>query len=192
MNQSVVRTIYSRDRLRRVEIFQRNDGSFGFKEDQFSDDPFERCPHWDHYAIRHSESFCPSEAIALREVIGRVDWLSEMISSGEPIDGLPRPTAEFPPPTEIDGADVLCFAAVGDWQRQIGRCRHYVNDELVLIVAGLAVCRYQDDTGCYYLFRCDPEWHRITDTCHETIEEAKSQAEFEYKGLAASWQYVGK
>ena len=35
MIQSVVRTIYSRDRLRRVEIIQRDDGSFGFKEDQF-------------------------------------------------------------------------------------------------------------------------------------------------------------
>lgn len=190
MIQSVVRTIYSRDRLRRVEIFQRDDGSFGFKEDRFSDDPFERC--WIDFAVRHSESFCPSEAIALREVIGRVDWLSEMIASGEPIDGLSRPTAVLPPPPKIDGADVLCFAAIGDWQRVTGCCRHYVNDELVLFVAGLAVCRYQDEPGSYYLFRCDPEWHCITDTYHETIEEAKSQAEFEYEGIVASWQHLEK
>lgn len=190
MIESVVRTIYSSDQLRRVEIFRRDDGSFGFKEDHFSNDPFDRC--WIDYAVRHSESFCPTEAIVLREVIGRVGWLSDMIASGQPIDGLPRPTAVQPPPMEIDGADVVCFAAIGDWQRHTGRCRHYVNDELVLFVAGLAVCRYRDDPGGYYLFRCDPEWHRITDTYHETLEEAESQAEFEYEGIAASWQQLGK
>ncbi len=185
MIQSIVRTIYSRDRCRRVEVFQRDEGSFGFKEDAFSDEPFEYC--WIDYAVRHSESFCPSEQIVLREVVGRVEWLKEMVASGEPIDGLPRPLAALPPPTEIDGAVVRSFAAFATWQRHTGLCRHIGPENVELLIAGLAVCQYPDDPG-YYLFRCDSDWRCITDTYHDSIEEAKSQAEFEYVGIAAKWQ----
>ncbi len=186
MIEEVVRTIYSRDRLRRVEVFKRDDGSFGFKEDAFSQELFEHC--WIDYAVRHSESFCPSEQIVLREVIGRVGWLKEMVASGEPIDGLPRPIAKSPP-TDIGGATVLCFSIFGTWQRQTGLCRHIVPENIELLVAGLAICQYPDDPG-YYLFRCDSDWRSITDTYHDSIEEAKSQAEFEYVGISARWQYV--
>ena len=185
MIEEVVSTIYSRDRHRRVEVFRRDDESFGFKEDALSDEPFEHC--WIDYAVRHSESFCPSEQIVLREVIGRVGWLKEMIANGERIDGLPRPITSSPPPMEIGGAEVLCFAAFATWQRQTGLCHHIVPENVELLVAGLAICQYPDDPG-YYLFRCDSDWQSITDTYHESIEEAKSQAEFEYVGIAAKWQ----
>jgi hypothetical protein len=38
------------------------------------------------------------------------------------------------------------------------------------------------------LFGCDKEWHHITDTWHESLEEAKRQAEFEYEGVSATWR----
>ena len=185
MIEEVVRTIYSRDRLRRVEVFRRDDGSFGFKEDAFSDESFEQC--WIDYAVRHSESFCPSEQIMLREVFGRVGWLTKMIANGEPIDGLLRPIAALPPPLEIGGATVLCFAAFATWQRHTGLCHHIVHDDFEFLDAGLAVCQYPNDPG-YYLFRCDSDWRCITDTYHDSLEEAKSQAEFEYVGISATWQ----
>ena len=54
-------------------------------------------------------------------------------------------------------------------------------------VAGLAICRYPGDTG-YYLFYCDSEWEPITDTWHQSLEDAEHQAEFEYQGAAQTWQ----
>jgi len=185
----VVRIIYSRDRLRRVEVFRREDGSFGFKEDWFSGDPLERC--WINYAVRHSESFCPSEQIVLREVVGRVGWLNELIAAGELIEGLPRPIAAPHPPKEIGGAIVRCLAAFSAWQSQTGLCRNIVSENIELLVAGLAICQYSDDPG-YYLFRCDANWRAITDTYHDSIAEAKSQAEFEYVGIGATWRTMSR
>jgi hypothetical protein len=53
--------------------------------------------------------------------------------------------------------------------------------------AGLAICQHEGKDG-YYLFGCNGEWQSVTDTWHQTIEEAKSQAEFEYTGVSTTWQ----
>jgi hypothetical protein len=49
---------------------------------------------------------------------------------------------------------------------------------------------YRRDEPAYYLFDCDEEWNSITDTRHETIEEALQQAESEYAGVSATWNVV--
>jgi hypothetical protein len=54
-------------------------------------------------------------------------------------------------------------------------------------MAGLAICQYSGDSA-YYLFGCDEEWRPITDTWHQTVEQAKEQAEFEYEGVTRTWQ----
>ncbi|MGQ9547059.1 MAG: hypothetical protein ACUVWS_00380, partial [Roseiflexus sp.] len=52
--------------------------------------------------------------------------------------------------------------------------------------AGLAICQYEGETSCY-LFGCDSDWNAVTDTWHETLEDALDQAEFEYEGVSKTW-----
>lgn len=70
--KDIVKELLSPDGTRKVQIFQRSDGSFGFKSFRFSDDPLELCwiPHG-----RYSECFAPTAEAAEREARGRVDWL---------------------------------------------------------------------------------------------------------------------
>ena len=53
--------------------------------------------------------------------------------------------------------------------------------------AGLAICKYEEEAG-FYLFGCDQNWHPITDTFHDSVDDAKSQAEVEYVGVSNTWQ----
>lgn len=52
----------------------------------------------------------------------------------------------------------------------------------------MAICQYEGHDG-YYLFGCNAEWDAVTDTCHQTLEEAKEQAEFEYVGVSETWAH---
>ncbi len=69
----LVKTIYSSDRLRKVEFERRRDGSFTFEEWEYSTDPLEQC--WIPVP-RDSWSFCDSLATAEREAHGRISWLA--------------------------------------------------------------------------------------------------------------------
>ena len=51
---------------------------------------------------------------------------------------------------------------------------------------GLAICQYEDEVG-YYLFGCDENWKCITDTFHDTIEDAMDQGQREYEGTKEKW-----
>ncbi len=73
-NRQEVESIYDSVRKRRVVIFQRQDGTFGFVEDRYSDDPYEQC--WIEQT-GYSESFCDTLETVRREVFGRVRWLAE-------------------------------------------------------------------------------------------------------------------
>jgi hypothetical protein len=99
------------------------------------------------------------------------------------------------PPVEIGGGRVLHFAVVDSEVRPTGGTRHSVGQ----IVAGelvpgspmppfaaLAIVTYADDAG-YYLLYLDDDWNEVTDTWHETLEHAISQAEFEYAGVGVKW-----
>lgn len=57
--------------------------------------------------------------------------------------------------------------------------------------AGLAICRYEAESG-FYLFGCDAEWRCVTDSWCQTIEDAMNQAEFEYEGVSATWQRLSR
>jgi hypothetical protein len=56
------------------------------------------------------------------------------------------------------------------------------------VPAALAICRCPE--GGFYLFGCDVEWNAVTDTWHETVEDAQYQAESDHGGatLRLSWQ----
>jgi hypothetical protein len=53
-------------------------------------------------------------------------------------------------------------------------------------IAGLAIC-YNEAEQDYFLFGCDSKLNEVTDTWHQTLEEAMSQAESEYEGISKTW-----
>jgi hypothetical protein len=88
-------------------------------------------------------------------------------------------------PKVIAGADVIAYTAVDQRHRATGACLHSVNGEPVGPADGLAVARYAGRAG-FYLFGCDPTWAVMTDTIHDTLEDAIFQGEFEYAGSRAT------
>ena len=91
-----------------------------------------------------------------------------------------------PAPERIGGARVLRWTAIDDRHKPTRNCRHIVAGEAQGPAAGLAICRY-DGEEAVYLFGCDEEWNSVTDTWHETFQDALRQAEFEYEGVALTW-----
>ncbi len=58
-------------------------------------------------------------------------------------------------------------------------------------MSGLAICQvgYGQE---FYLFGCDHDWNVVTDTWHQSLDEAKGQAEWEYEGVSKTWSYLNK
>jgi hypothetical protein len=92
-----------------------------------------------------------------------------------------------PAPKRIGGANVVLYSSIDERHRTTGNCLQIVAGALRGPAAGLAICQY-DGEDCFYLFGCDEEWSSVTDTRHQSIDEAKGQAEFEYEGVSATWQ----
>jgi hypothetical protein len=90
-------------------------------------------------------------------------------------------------PTKVGGARVVLYTPIDERHRHTGNCKQIVAGTLMGAAAGLAICRYEGE-DCYYLFGCDEDWNTQTDTWHETLGDAKAQAEFEYEGVSATWQ----
>jgi hypothetical protein len=67
-----LQTIYDDSGKRRVVIFQRDDGSFGFDAEHFSDEPLEMA-----WLPSGFDSRCDTAERALVEARGRVGWLAE-------------------------------------------------------------------------------------------------------------------
>jgi hypothetical protein len=82
------------------------------------------------------------------------------------------------PPAHIGKAVVLGVADL-DAASPTGRTRHTVDGREVVDFAALAIVKYEGDSGVY-LFYCDDEWNRVTDTYHDNWEHAVAQAEFEF------------
>jgi hypothetical protein len=93
------------------------------------------------------------------------------------------------PPANLDGAKVLFYAIIDEGHRPTGNTLHRIGGELMPPASGLAVCRYEKDAG-FYLFYCDGGWRVLTDTWHESAEDARRQAEFEYEGVDNAWKAV--
>jgi hypothetical protein len=77
--KKTTKEIISRDGKSKVQIFLREDGSYGFDAFRFTEEPNEMCwvPHG-----RHSECVVPDEESAEVEARGRVDWLRRETENG--------------------------------------------------------------------------------------------------------------
>lgn len=67
-----------------------------------------------------------------------------------------------------------------------GRTRHLVEGKKMLVPSSLSIVRYEGDAGVYLLYLSE-SGEEMTDTYHDTIEEAMSQAEFEFGVLPHEW-----
>lgn len=65
-----MKTILSADGLRKIEIFRRSDGAYGFEGYRLSRDPLEGC--WLPYGFHGCRA--ADVVIAEREAMARVDW----------------------------------------------------------------------------------------------------------------------
>lgn len=70
--QHVERELVSDDGKHKVELFRRENGSYGFRVLRWSDEPAERC--WVPFG-RFSECFAPVLETAEAEARSRVEWL---------------------------------------------------------------------------------------------------------------------
>ncbi len=93
------------------------------------------------------------------------------------------------PPDIIDGARVLRWSCIGRTHRPTGNCQHTVTGRVPGDAAALAIVRYDEKSG-FDLFGCDADWNSVMDSWHGTLEEALAQAEFEYEGIAKTWNVV--
>ena len=89
-------------------------------------------------------------------------------------------------PSQIGGANVICYTPIDGRHRHTGNCRQIVAGVLQGAAAGLAICQYEGEDS-FYLFGCDENWQCVTDTWHQTLDDAKHQAEFEYEGVSGTW-----
>jgi hypothetical protein len=71
--EQIVRTILHSEGNRKVEVFRRSDGTFGFEESKWFDDP-ENC--WVPFG-RYSNAVIDTLDNALKEAEGRVPWVTE-------------------------------------------------------------------------------------------------------------------
>ncbi|WP_299701527.1 hypothetical protein [uncultured Pontibacter sp.] len=90
-----------------------------------------------------------------------------------------------PAPDEVGGARVILYASL-EGKKATGRTEHFHTGKSVNPTTGLAICKYDNEDG-YYLFGCDLKWESVTDTLHETVEDAIEQAEWEYGDLSGAW-----
>ena len=82
---------------------------------------------------------------------------------------------------------MLFYSPVDGPHRHTGNTRQIVNGVVIGPASGLAICQYPGDQAVC-LFGCDAHWNSKSDTWHQTVADAKDQAEFEYAGTAATWQ----
>ena len=75
-----IREIYDASKKRRVLIIRRENGTFGYDEEYFSEEPLERC--WISRG-RFPLAVCDTESTALLEAMGRIEWLAVVLSSRE-------------------------------------------------------------------------------------------------------------
>ena len=93
-------------------------------------------------------------------------------------------------PDQLDGAQVICYTALDDRHAPTGATRHTVDGQPISDFAGLAICQYPDTEREFYLFYCDCDWNVVTDTCHQSLDDAKSHATFEFYGVGDTWKSV--
>jgi hypothetical protein len=94
-----------------------------------------------------------------------------------------------PAPKIVGTFPVVCYSPIDERHRFTAKTRQIVRGELMGAMGGLAICQPPGSQE-FYLFGCDVDWNVVTDTWHQSLDEAKEQAEYEYEGISKTWSYV--
>ena len=70
-----------------------------------------------------------------------------------------------------------------------GRTNHFIGNQPMPKPASFQIAQYENDAG-FYLFYLNEKNEIMTDTWHETIEEAMDQAEWEFRIDSKNWVTV--
>lgn len=71
--------------------------------------------------------------------------------------------------------------------KRTGKTRHYRKSEILSSPKYLYIVQYEEDEG-YYLLHIDGEGNELTDTFHETLNDAFEQAKWEFNIFEAEWE----
>ena len=78
-----------------------------------------------------------------------------------------------------------------DRHKPTGNTRHYVGGELWEGASALRIFRYRDEEG-FYLLSVNDDGDEVTDTWHQSLEDAVHQAEFEFDLKARDWTVLAE
>jgi hypothetical protein len=70
-----------------------------------------------------------------------------------------------------------------------GKTRHTLHGEPLAAPAALRIVQYASDPG-FYLLYLDAAGRELTDTYHDTLDGAMSQAEWEFAVMPGEWRMV--
>jgi hypothetical protein len=99
---------------------------------------------------------------------------------------------ERPPASSFEPEEIVCWSPID--QRIASRLtpRHRNKDSkgnwIELRPVWFVIAKA--DEHAFFLYGCSQDWRCVTDTFHETIEEAKRQAEFEWPGAVGEWSHT--
>jgi len=91
-------------------------------------------------------------------------------------------------PKQMRDKSVLHWSPIDERHSVTGACQHFNLSTGQPDPAPNFVAIVSNSSGSFYLARFDRSWQFITDTWHESLDEALHQAEFEYKGVSLTWR----
>ncbi len=86
---------------------------------------------------------------------------------------------------------ILKSIVLGPHHLATGKTQHYQKEQELPPASTLKIATYEDTEG-FYLLYLDANGNELTDTFHDTIEEAFSQAEWEYNVKPDEWETIKK
>jgi hypothetical protein len=78
---------------------------------------------------------------------------------------------------------------LGERHQPTGRTRHIAYGAEVRNVASLLIAKYDGDDGWYLLY-LDAAGNELTDTYHDSVQDAKKQSEFEFDVQDSEWEMM--
>lgn len=81
---------------------------------------------------------------------------------------------------------IVCSATLGPEHCSTGHTVHHRHGQVVPLPTTLQIVQLCESNG-YYLIHLDSCGHELTDTYHETVEDAKKQADFEFSIKESDW-----
>lgn len=87
--------------------------------------------------------------------------------------------------------NLICRLRLGPSHQPTGKTRHFFGSSEIPLPVELRIVQYDGDPGLY-LFYCDPTGKEMTDTYHDSLEGAMSQADWEFNVKPEDWNFPSR